>query len=946
MQLIEDIIVPRLQAEQTVFVFPSEVAARVIQRQALEAAALDVSPNSRFISWDQFKEQVIGARPDVVPVNNHIRILFADSLCAENKEHAYFKSLIRPEFAQNSGAYLNYLCGLLPVLHRFKELKTSLARIPDKGKLHDLELLLERYKGFLNANRLYEPDYEPAVPQPDQTVYLVFFPEVIRDFPALDTLRPNGRPIPCVRTVELAMPAPPQLTVFPNTLAEVKAVLLKIGRLLDGGEPPSNIMITLAAPDSIASYLKEQARLLGLQLDFHQGKDLGSYPGVSFLSQLRQVYRSGFSITEIAALVHDCALPWKNAGPARELVRFGTRFNCLKNYANRGKQIDVWRYNFRRLTHSKDYSAEELTEISDFYFKLKKRITSINTARDFSELYTRMKNFTDTFFSASFFANDASVYYEFALRLLQELIDDSAKVKLPAPESAFSLWLAVIAKKKYVEQSPRRGIAVYPYRVSAGIQPPYHFIINASQANTRYVIIEFPFLHVDEEAALERQDLDLSDALLSLYLRSGENVMISYSRRDFSDSHLPPGFFLSEGSIREYRDEEHLTDRDPLRMELELWKGGTSKVKVKAVKNTGSIGAAEVSEAAGAGVVKKSAIAGGRHTVPEGLSPLQKQGFFRACNTVLSPKTVDYLASPVNDTSLAGVLLQRLPHEKGKLRISPTGLGMFLDCAFEFLLSQGLELTPENYEPQLLDPLWIGNIIHRVFELFFKELKDGGGNFEQGKNREYAGIITRSIALLDRYFYAGEPLPAAPVWEYEKQNLLQNFDRFLEVEARTFPDFRVYALEQKLECDWDAPQAALRGKIDRISVKDGNHIIIDYKKKGTPSAGDIPADDHGRSDFQMPFYFYLMEKQNLHVYAASYYSFENGKYVHVLNPAESRALCGIEEIERAVEIMKEKITLMINRLRAGDYSLHADEAAARCDNCAFRGVCRVKYVSG
>jgi RecB family exonuclease len=932
MQLIEDIILPRLQAEQTIFVFPSEVAARIIQRQALEAARLDVSPNNRFISWDQFKERIIRARPDAVPANSYTRILFAERMCAENRKRPYFKSLIRPEFADNSAAYLNHLCGLLPVLHRFRGLKPRLALTADQGKLHDLELLLGRYKEFLDANDLYEPDYEPAVLQPDQTDYLVFFPEVIKDFPALDVSGANGGRIPCIPTEEPARPSQPELTVFPNTIIEVKAVLHNIGRLLDKGEPPSNIVITLAAPDGISPYLKEQARLLGLELDFHQGKDLSSYPGVSFLSHLRQVYGSGFSVTEIAGLVRDCALPWKNGDLARELVRFGIRFNCLKNYTDRGKQIDIWRHNFRRLTQSKDYSANELAELSDFYLGLKTQITAVNTAPDFRELYVRIKNFTDTFFSASFFADQASGYYEFALRLLQELIDSSARVKLAAPESAFGLWLAVIAKKKYVEQSPRRGIAVYPYRVSAGIQPSYHFIINASQANTRYIIREFPFLHVDEEAALERQDLDLSDPLLALYLGSGENVMISYSRRDFSDTHLPPGFFLSRGRILEYRAADDRLNPDPLYSELELWKEKTAGAE----KNAGAI----------AGQARGARTADARAVQPRELFPLQKQGFLRACTTVLAPKSIDYLASPVDDASLAGELFCRLPHENGMLRISPTGLGMFWDCAFAFLLSQGLDLVSENYEPQLLDPLWIGKVIHRVFELFFAELKKGGGTYEQGKNREYGELIDGSLALLDRFFYHSKPLPPAPVWEYEKQSLLQNFRFFLEVEDRTYPDFRVYGLEQNLEYDWETPQVALRGTVDRISVKDGNHIIIDYKKKTTPAAGDIPADDQTHSDFQMPFYFHLMELRNLRVYAASYYSFENRRYVHVLNPAEPRALCGIDRMTHAVDLMKERIVQMADRLRAGDYSLHTDETAARCENCVFRGVCRIKYVSG
>jgi len=952
MQLINDVILPRMGQENTVFVFPSEVTARLLQRQALAEGGYEACRNNRFISWDQFKEQTVAVTPDKTPANNYIRILFAQHICARNKDRPLFKSIIGTEFSGNSTAYINYLAGLLPVLHRFDLLKKDNSEIIDTTRRSDLETLYTQYQRFLNANRLYEPNYENPVLQSGTTGYIVFFPEVIRDFEAIDPTADRDLTITTVNTESILSGRQAELVVYKNTIREVKHTLHTICGLLDRGVDPADIVITAAGLERIESCIKEQAAILQLELDFHQGKPLGTYPGVNFLSRIREVYRSGFSVREISALIRNRTLPWKQREQAEGLIRFGTSFYCIQNYRISGRETDLWQDGFRRLTRSKDYSSQDLQNLAAFYNRLKTHIHAVNNAPSFIRLKAAVQDFCVTFFDPLFFLDEAYGYLEFSLKILQELIDNSEKINLPDPVSCFPLWLEVLAGRKYVRQGPKRGIAVYPYRVSAGIQPAYHFIINASQANTNYIIPEFPFLHIDEESALEEHDLDLSNPMLALYLCSGRNISISYAKKDFSDSHLPPGFFITAGTIKEFDDEAGPAFPDPLEQELCLWRGKRSgKMEKKKPAGRGSETIEEkpgIDRPAGRG----SETAGADRWVgpltgpPQQLLPLQKQGFARACRTVLIPKADDFLSSPVRNSSLIPELVGKLPHEQGKLRISPTSLELFWGCSFSFLLSQILELEPELYEPNLLDSLWLGNVIHRVFEFFFRELEKDHADFSTDKVPYYTQTMRNSLDLLERYFFTSEAIPIAPVWEYTKRELYRHFTRFLAIEAETYPGYRIYGLEQTLELDWENPALALRGKIDRISVKNDEYVIIDYKKKSTPSVRDLLVNDETLSRFQIPFYFYLLGGQGLRVTAASYYSFEKGRYVHVLKADDPHALAGPADIDRMIEVMKQRITQMASRLKHGDYSLHPEEADISCRNCMFRAVCRLKYVCG
>ncbi|MBN1798954.1 MAG: PD-(D/E)XK nuclease family protein [Spirochaetales bacterium] len=907
MDPLKDIIVPKMEQKNNVFVFPSEVAARLLQKKALQLSKLRTSRDSCFISWDQFKEQTLHYAAGKQPVNNYLRALFTEQLLLENKKRPFFTTLIQREYADNSGAYANTICGFLPLLYKIEKIPDLTFSRHTKKRLSELNQILTRYKSFLNNNRLYEPHYETPNFDAGSKNYTIFYPAIIKDFENIAPLLEQINRISLVPLSQKLGANKPELLVFNTTITEVKWVLLKIAELLDRGTDPAEIVLTVAGLEKLESYLKEQAALMHLELNFHQGKPLFSYSGVDFLNNIRTIYTSGFAIEEIKALIWNCCLPWRQKKQAEELIRFGIAYNCLKNYYDGTQELDIWQTHFKRLTQSREYSGKELETLSSFYAELKAHITGINRAKSFKQLEDSVAAFCAAFFTRSFFSGETGGYFEYAVKVLKELTENAERIDLPQPDSVFNLWLSCLRERMYVPQRPKKGIAVYPYRVSAGIRPAYHFIINASQTNTQHIIKKFPFLHINEETRLDEYDLDLSDPFLALYMCSGEQTFVSYARKDFSDSHLPPGFFIASGTVSDCAAEGTLKRLDPILQEMRLWTAGTIE---------------------------------DRHV----LTPIQKAGFFSAYTSGLTTKTSDYIHSPIKKSVLVNRIIKKLPHEGGKLRISPTSLELFTACAFSFFLSEGLGIGCEVYEPELLDALSVGNIIHRMFFHFFKTLQEHDEAFEPDNTARYEKDMTRSLSLLENYYIKSEAVPLKPIWSYLQQNLKENGIRFLKVEAQTFPGYKVEHLEHTVGMDWDRPAVALRGKIDRVSVKENSHIIIDYKKKTTPSKQDIFTSHQEPASCQMPFYYFLLTESGYDISSASYYSFENGGYVHVFNPDNPRAFSGLKALSTTVESVKQNITVMADRINSGDFSVRSQNPSPNCMHCNYRGVCRIRFV--
>jgi RecB family exonuclease len=385
---------------------------------------------------------------------------------------------------------------------------------------------------------------------------------------------------------------------------------------------------------------------------------------------------------------------------------------------------------------------------------------------------------------------------------------------------------------------------------------------------------------------------DLSDTRLALYALSGGEVSFSFARRGFQDSHLPPGFFVAARAVRQAEGSAPHPDA----LEERLWQGGPEP--------------------------------------KDAPSPLRQAGFRRALRAVLAPRTSDLTRTRLTRPDLLDRALAGLRDPEGLLGVSPTGLQLFRQCPFGFLLERILGLEEREPSPVAVDPLEFGSLMHRVLQRFHARVRrlEPQASLAPERRETYrrwlAGIVRQVFQAWQ------EPIPAAPAWRAARSRAVELALAFLDRDLEELPGARVVATERFLRDPRPEAGLVLRGAIDRISELDDGYLVTDYKKKGIPAAAQIFGERP--VSFQMPFYVALMRAAGLPVRSAAYYSIEETRYVWVTGGR--RPMADGQALEAALGRLEQAVGEMAFRLRAGDFTVPRD-----CPSCAQRGVCRARF---
>jgi len=267
--------------------------------------------------------------------------------------------------------------------------------------------------------------------------------------------------------------------------------------------------------------------------------------------------------------------------------------------------------------------------------------------------------------------------------------------------------------------------------------------------------------------------------------------------------------------------------------------------------------------------------------------------------------------------------------------VSPTGLQLFRQCPFGFLLERLLGLQQREAGALAVEPMEFGSLLHRVLQVFHERVRrrEPQARLAAERRETYRRWLG---AIVRRVFQAWpEPRPVAPAWRAARQLAEELCLRFLDRDMEELPGARVLATERFLRAPRPQDGIALRGVIDRVSELDDGLLVTDYKKKGTPTAvqifGERPV------SFQMPFYVALLRDAGQPVHNAAYYSIEEARYVWVTGGR--RPMADGPAMEAALGRLELAVAGMATRLRAGDFT-----APRTCVSCGQRGVCRARFL--
>ncbi len=897
---VERVLVERIHLPDEIFVFPSEIVADSWQQRLLETGAVRALRRDRFLSWDRMKERYFSPYLSSRPANLMFRSLFASRLLSlEDGAEFPFRDLINPRYPEQAPRFVGWISGLLPQLRRaMKIIEEEESNLPGDF-VADVSYLYKEYADFLSRYGLFEPAWqEPDSRETAAPVHL-FFPELIEDY---EELRPllagnSGFIVHPMRSIAGAEPSGPGIKRFTSAWEELEAALERLGELLEEGVSPSDITISLPSYEAWMPFLDEAARLRDIPLHFRSGSRLSDFPVGRLFRSLKELEASGFAHSAVKNLFLDPRYPWRRREQWRSLIRFGVEHSCIRSHTGSSGRYDPWKGKLKRTGESR---------LEGLYESFRSELKSLLESGSYEELNAKIVGFLTSWFEDELWGGEERKVLQYSLLQLRKLAEAEDVLHGDwSPSDPFGLWLSILDQSLYVPTFSGVGVSVYRYRVAAGVYPRYHFILGAGQEETRVLFDTLSFLREDRRGGIEAGAKDLSIPYIEAYSRSGGEVYCSCSDAGFSGPQLPPAEFLSpervslggviEGSI--------VHSRDRYRAEQRAW----------------------FEEA----------------PLPAQVHRGQAAAFRSISSTGFNRKNRVYTRGHIEDARLKEAMFSVIRKENGLFRFSPNGLDSYRGCHFSYYLYYALGIEAEEYEPGYEDPRVAGILAHRALELLFISIRDGEGSFQPDKLEEYRvrahGAVETSLQESE-----GRGLDLfPPEWRRLRSYLHDAMERFLEVEAATFPLFRVEALEKEADRSFPGRGVELSGRMDRVSSINGRPAVVDYKngklplvKTYVPKGGGLP------ERTQMPIYLLLAEALWPNAAAISYYSVKQASYSHLLyeGPSGEKEKLGAERLGEIAGEVVEEAAKARHAIERGDFL-----TSPGCDPCDFRALCRSKY---
>jgi RecB family exonuclease len=262
----------------------------------------------------------------------------------------------------------------------------------------------------------------------------------------------------------------------------------------------------------------------------------------------------------------------------------------------------------------------------------------------------------------------------------------------------------------------------------------------------------------------------------------------------------------------------------------------------------------------------------------------------------------------------------------------------YLECPFKYFASRVLQLEEERDDQSGLTPQERGQLLHDVFERFFRAWHDAGHRAITGSNLATALELFERIAddrlaalpesdrSLERTYLLGSAVAAGlaeRAFAFEIEHGIDVVERLLELPLEGAFRF---------EAEGQARSLNIRAKADRIDLLgDGTLRVIDYKLGRAPKSSRA---------LQLPIYGvcaaqHLDGRHGRHwtVSRAGYVAFRERNAFVPLGPSLADALVAGQQ----------RLLTAVAAIERGEFPVDPDEPFL-CSRCGFAAVCRKDYV--
>lgn len=919
---LEEFILHELtENENSVFVFPSSVAADLWAKKVMESDKVPVLNRQRFIVWDVFKENFLSVRDySKKPVSSLVRSFFAKKITAENRKVPFLSKLIPIEYAEDSGIFADWLGKLLPQLKNFEKLVSGKSR----NQLEkDLLEILRLYGDFLKENNLFEPSWEKTpfrdnvfFPVRNPAFYIVF-PETLSDFREYESLLNSGNNIRFLPVTGFFPDNPGKLFEFRDTRQEIEFITcLLLQYHHEYRIPFEEMAVSIPSVEDNSEYLLRELRLKNIPYSVRIGKPLGFTSIGRFFSLVYNCYNENYSFASLKALLLNRVIPWKDRTVIEDLISFGIEMHCVTSWKENEKPVDIWKAAFSCRPKFWNEDWEFRKEQLKMWFKgFSGHLEALAGARSFKNLLTAYMIFRQEFFDTAAFSPEENLIMGRCIEKLEELINLEQDYPDLITGNPCKDFVSVLNEGVYVPQESAGGVNIFPYRVAAGSPYTLHIVFGANQDDCTVVYPGLDGIPSVEKSILcagdKNPDTDVSvpfflSYILGSTLEKNKNLplpgaVFTSATETFNGYKIPHVYF---------QDSEKNTWTD---FGLDSW--SLFRKEKQFILDDGA-------------EIKK-------------LFPVQQSGFLSWYRRKTVSGNDSLLRTPFKDAPEIYSFLQNTKRFRGgDVVVSQSDLKEFYKCPASWFFRKFLRIEEMNLDSMLADEKNIGTAVHGILEKFYLYIK------ETGKKPEdclpLLGNFAVRIINSDNEFSG--PL-SKPVFEAMKEKLIALSTCIIQNDIEKGFTDKIIALEQDLY--WRYKGVIYHGKIDKITLNSENSLsLIDYKTGELPSAQNYslePGTGAVLEDFQMPVYVVLAENSPESVLKGKKIecaAFVGKNSVRVIFPCKAGTRDNFENIQM---ILHENAETFVSRIKKLDFTVPEEVRYESCFGCGYRTLCRNTY---
>lgn len=527
---LEKELFPLLESGKTL-VFATEESARAVSVEYILKTKKSIL-SSQCISFDTFASKIFEIPEGCSAIDEFGRMLFSSWFI--EKHSSSLKFFYNSKYPEMKDGLASFISSMLPDLEEAFEDGVSIA----KNVSDDLCLLEREYISFLNKCNLYEMHYVSARKELDLSDYYLVspsaFPKEVKLLRRASSLKFN--------TIE-ADEFDAHLSVYEIEKEELRSTFVQIRKLLDEGTALNDIAISSSGLDRLTPYIKLEAKLFDIPLNFVAGSKIpDTLPG-KFLSELYVLYSEKFRISDMKAFLLNPSMPFVDIEKNRAFI--ADAINQSVTFAD-----DDW---------NKDRFIKIAPDDGFGYFTFRKYLTSLMTATDSFKCQNYFQMLLDFLFGEDRFADsdeDNNVFGHIQSELKKFLYKvksfEECGFKLKQP--LFPIFVQLMSKSIYSPKEKPKGVNVYPFSQAAATPYKHHFLITLNDSESKSLVKDANFLSEFERAKLE--DVDVTENLLKVYFSFSENVYLSTSRETYSGQMLPVVALLRKQKNARYDGED------------------------------------------------------------------------------------------------------------------------------------------------------------------------------------------------------------------------------------------------------------------------------------------------------------------------------------------------------------------------------------------------------